>query len=112
MTRDRVHRRGDVWRVRLLRRSASEQPIDVSGRTYRCQWRPEPKSAEILATAAVDMGDADQGVVWFTVPVAAQTDIEAGSKVWFDIEEDDGDPDGPVTVVQPTRFEIEWDVTR
>lgn len=82
-------------------------PADVSDRVFRCELRPSPGHADLLVAMTVQMADADEGEVAFTL-TAAQTAALARD-CSYDVEQE---VEGMVTTIFRGDVEVVKQVTR
>lgn len=97
-------KRGDTWVFEV------EIPgNDVSAWSWGCQWRTEPSSSSVFATASVDMTHAQTGLVILTVAASATANVTPPKTYYWDVQRSLA---GAVETLVSGETEIEWDVTR
>jgi hypothetical protein len=94
--------------LRYERQDANGAAVDLTGRTYRCQWRLTPETAAIAETAAIDTTSAATGVILASLTAAEITALGVGT--WaYDLEETNGTT---VSTVVAGTVRVVQDVSR
>lgn len=102
----KVTRGDDFSDTVTIKEGSPSAAVDVSTRTYTAQVR-RTKEGEVVADMSIDMGDADSGVVGYSIPDATLADM-SGEYVW-DFQQDNG---GSVRTLMGGKFTVDADVTR
>jgi hypothetical protein len=102
----KIVRGDDFADVVTIKEGDPAEPADVSARTYTAQVR-RTKAGEVVAQMAINMADAADGEVGYSIPDAETAEM-SGQYVW-DFQQDSA---GVVRTLMGGAFVVDPDVTR
>lgn len=104
---DLILRTGDTEQITLTL-SNGGSPVNITGRTYAAQIRPEPLSSTVIASFSCVITNAAAGIVVCTLTATQTAALSPTIGVW-DLQETNG---SSVTTLVAGTATIQSDVTR
>ena len=106
--RDITIYKGDSYTHEVRIKDSLDDPIDVTGRTYRVQMRKSKASESVILEFDTSITDAANGVVQFSLSSEDSSNISVGT-YYYDFEENNG---GYITTLMGGKLIITGEVTR
>jgi hypothetical protein len=100
--------KGDTYTHEARIKNASNVAINISNRTYTAQIRKSKASQDIVENFTVNVTDAANGVLVFSLVASVTSNIQVGT-YYYDLQEQNS---GVVTTLMGGKVIISGEVTR